>query len=148
MRERDTLRRRLAARVVLEHTLGRPIAAGMCACHTCDRPSCVNEDHLYEGTHKQNAHDRDTRTGCPFLRPDVQDKRRATVLREGTFRGDKHPTSRLTDEAVRVIRLLAATGVTHQRLADAHGVRRETVSQVVQRKTWAHVADTEQRAAA
>ncbi len=27
--------------------------------HTCDRPPCCNPNHLYEGTHKQNAKDRD-----------------------------------------------------------------------------------------
>lgn len=28
------------------------------ACHTCNNPLCCNVDHLYDGTHKQNMHDR------------------------------------------------------------------------------------------
>ena len=44
-------------RVVLEEKLGRPIAEGKEACHTCDTPSCITPDHLWEGTHLQNMQD-------------------------------------------------------------------------------------------
>jgi hypothetical protein len=33
---------------------GRPVPAGMEACHTCNFPPCVNPDHLFVGTHKEN----------------------------------------------------------------------------------------------
>jgi hypothetical protein len=45
-------------RLALERKLGRQIQPGMLALHTCDWKSCVNEDHLYEGTNRDNQLDR------------------------------------------------------------------------------------------
>jgi hypothetical protein len=46
-----------ATRVMLSLSLGRPVEAGMQACHKCDNKWCVNPDHLYEGTQHQNIRD-------------------------------------------------------------------------------------------
>jgi hypothetical protein len=38
-----------------------PVPHGLCVLHTCDVPACVRLEHLYLGTHQQNARDRVTR---------------------------------------------------------------------------------------
>ena len=48
-----------AHKIALEIKLGRPLKE--CALHTCDNNPCVNGAHLYEGTQKQNAADRENR---------------------------------------------------------------------------------------
>lgn len=34
-----------------------PIPKGLNCCHTCDFPACVNPDHIFLGTQKQNLDD-------------------------------------------------------------------------------------------
>jgi len=44
-------------RIILEEKLGRPIKEGYLSCHTCNNKGCINPDHLYEGTPKDNSRD-------------------------------------------------------------------------------------------
>lgn len=56
-----------------------------------------------------------------------------------TKQGERNPQSRLDVEKVMEIRELYEQGYTQQALADMFDVKRSTVQDVVQRKTWKHV---------
>lgn len=120
------------SRLILQRTLGRPLGEGMCALHHCDRPSCIREDHLYEGDKRDNLIDQYQRASRRRLRGFRYPPEKCGVNRW---------TAKLTEEAVRVIRFLYARGVTQARLAKAYGVDAHTIRAVLRRESWRHVTD-------
>lgn len=105
-----------AHRYALERSLGRPIADGMLACHTCDRPSCVNPDHLYEGTDQDNVDD--------------------MTRQERHAWGERNGHHKLSFEDVTRIRRLGADGFTHRSIAKRFGIHQTTVSRIISAKRW------------
>jgi hypothetical protein len=54
--------------------------------------------------------------------------------------GEACPAAKLTEESVRAIRARAAAGESHSRLAGEYDVSPATISNVVSRRNWKHVA--------
>lgn len=79
-------KRVLAHRAAWEMSRG-PIPDGLCVCHHCDNPPCVNPEHLFLGTVADNNADRD-RKGRGRL-PDPEQVRRpvAGPIKHGTITG-------------------------------------------------------------
>lgn len=98
------------------------IPQGMLVCHTCDNPPCVNPEHLFLGTHKDNARDRSFkgRNNFPL--------------------GERHGLSKLTKEKILEIRKLYGHGDINQKeLAKMFSVDQTNISYIVNRKTWKHI---------
>ena len=89
------------------------IPRGKLALHHCDNPPCVNPNHLYAGSSRANARDRDKR--------------------------NRNGRARLNRVSVRRIRAAVEGGQTHQKAADAFGVSRATITRIVNRQSWRHV---------
>jgi hypothetical protein len=62
-----TRRKILAHRAVYELTFG-PIPDGLLVLHRCDNPRCVRPEHLFLGTHRENAHDKIRKGRAPWQR--------------------------------------------------------------------------------
>lgn len=111
-------RRFLAHRLSLTLKLGRPIADGLFACHTCDVKLCVNPDHLYEGTHAQNMRD-------------VRERSRAAY-------GERSGRRRLSEaEIVEIIERCRSGAVTQRRLATEYGVSQSQIQRIATGQNWA-----------
>jgi Pectobacterium phage endonuclease len=113
------LRDQLAHRFSFRLHVG-DIPVGMCVCHRCDNPPCVNPAHLFLGTKADNASD--------------------MTAKNRQARGERITRAKLTTEQVIEIRSRYVRGVvTITTLAREYGVSHENIGQVIRRQTWKHV---------
>ncbi len=97
------------------------IPAGLLVCHHCDNPSCVNPEHLFLGTQKDNM-------------IDCGSKGR---IRVGDRKGERHPLAKLTLGDVIVIK--SQVGANQNELARNYGVSSRTINDIITGKNWKHV---------
>ncbi len=106
---------RLTHRVSWELSRG-PIPAGLCVLHHCDNPPCVNPDHLFLGTHTDNARDRSNKGR--------------------SMRGSSHVDAKLSEsDVVKILR----SALRNCDLAEHYGVSRPQISRIRHRVDWRHV---------
>jgi len=104
-----------AHRFMYEQRFGK-IPEGMFALHKCDVRACVNPEHIFIGTKKDNMRD------C------VSKGRN----RYKTLKGTESPNSNLTDRDITEIRELYKTGKFFQReIGRKFGVSQVTVSRII-----------------
>jgi len=101
-----------------------PIPEGMCVCHRCDVPGCVNPAHLFLGTQADNMRDM-TIKGRSVQHP--------------ASPGEGHPCAKLTEAQVLAIRAECANGATQTRLAERFRISSAAISRIVRREAWGHV---------
>jgi hypothetical protein len=130
-----------------EHFVG-PVG-DKCVLHYCDRPCCVNPDHLRLGTQAENVADMirkgraassEKRSAAMLMRVcrgDAHPRRRRPEL---VIRGEAHSRAKLTEAAVREIRAAIVTGETCRSIASRYGIDSSTVVNIANRKSWKHVA--------
>lgn len=114
----DGVRIQRAHRLAWQFTNGA-IPDGLCVLHRCDNPRCVNPAHLFLGTQRDNAQDRE-RKG-----------------RRQPARGERSGRAKLTWQQVEQIRsLYTARAFSQTQLAEHFGVHQTAISAVIRRKSW------------
>lgn len=157
---------RRAHRVAWEMRHG-PIPDGLNCLHKCDNPPCVNPDHLWLGTQKDNVcdmmkkgrdrkafGDRNASRLYPERRP-RGDRHYSRIKPECLARGDRngsrtcpesrpkgvgHWKAKLSETDVREMRAdYASGGVSYGDLALRYGVKKTTVASIITRRIWKHI---------
>lgn len=96
-----------------------PTPKSLMVCHRCNNKRCVNPDHLYLGTSRNNVDD---------------------AIRDGLVaKGSDVATSKLTENQVNEMRRLWRTGTVRQKnLAEIFKVDQTLVSLIIKNKIWKH----------
>lgn len=110
-------KREYAHRVAWQLATGRTIPAGLKVLHSCDNPRCVNPAHLSVGTQAENVRE---------------------SIRKGRY--NTWGVQKLNAGQVLEIRDRGARGEGQRSLAAAFGVARNTISQILNHKSWAHLS--------
>lgn len=99
------------------------IEKGLCVCHRCDVPECVNPNHLFLGTQRENVHDM------------IEKGRKATAT--GYKKSTGLPSRAILDfEKVEQIRAHLSSGMTHSKIASMFGVCRSAISNISAGTVW------------
>lgn len=84
--------------------------------HKCDVRNCINPEHLFLGTHRDNV---------------------ADMIKKGrNIRGSGHPLSSLTE---RDVRLIFSDPRPHRKIAVEYGVSHSVITGIMYGITWKHV---------
>lgn len=112
---------------LLAHRFSYELAYGdipknILVCHKCDNRYCVNPEHLFLGTHKDNTYD-------------MMQKNRGV-----SPPGERNGLAVLTPDQVLTIRAEYAIGEsTQKKLAKDFNVCSSTINSIILRKTWKHI---------
>lgn len=97
--------------------------AGLCVLHKCDNRSCVNPNHLFTGTKKDNYDDmvskgRSNHPGAP---------------------GSKNGNAKLSEEHISVIKNRLGKGETLKSIGESFGVNLSVIWGIKVGRGWKHV---------
>jgi hypothetical protein len=94
----------------------KQLTPGLQVRHSCNETSCVNPEHLSEGTREQNAADK--------------------VSHGTSLRGTRCHFAKLDWQKVSEIRRKASEGIKRKKLSEDYGVSPGTIGSILKNKSW------------
>lgn len=124
------------------------IPLGMLVCHHCDNPGCVNPDHLFLGTQKDNMQDMISKNRQAIQnnsgeknpmfgkKHSNQAKAKQSDAKKGRYKGSKHPRASINEETANKIKEIRSNGVSAKQIAEQLMVSFHVVRNVIYGKSW------------
>ena len=112
-----------------------PIPPGKFVLHSCDNPPCVNDNHHFLGTKKDNTHDMIAKGRGGWKKGDEWQSGHAGK----SAKGERNRHAKLTASDIPIIRQKAADGKKLTEIADEYGLWATTIGMIVSRKNWKHI---------
>jgi len=106
------------------------IPAGMYVCHSCDNPSCVNPNHLWLGTPKDNMHDKvakDRQSKGSFHSESVK---KSDLFKINFPKGERHGHAKVTDAQRHEIIDRVNSGDVQRLIGLDYGITQSAVSAI------------------
>ncbi len=104
------------------------IPKGLFVCHRCDNPPCVNPDHLWLGTAKENQQDCVAK-GRKKIR--IGDENPSRKHPERLARGESHPRNKLTDAQKKTLYARVMSGEMVYKIAHEFGIGGSAAHRIV-----------------
>ena len=95
------------------------IGEGLIVCHKCDVPPCINPDHLFLGTNRDNKYD--------------------SINKKRHNAGSNHGKTKLTEEDIIKMRRYSKLGFKNVTLARRFKLSPWTISEIITHKLWVHI---------
>ena len=125
------------------------IPPGLCVCHACDTPACVNPTHLWLGTVKENAQDAKAKGRLPsgdnhYSRTNPEKLARGDRTRLGrnpelAIRGDAHVLTKIPDAEIPNIHARYRAGETMTAIAATYNCDPSNIALIVKGKSRKHL---------
>lgn len=113
----------MLSHVIYELHFGE-LREGLQVLHHCDNPKCLNPDHLFAGTNKDNV-------------DDMVMKNRQSHQGSPGMKGEKHPQAKLND--ISVVDILRDRTLNLRQMAKKYGVSMAVISKIRCGGSWKHI---------
>ena len=113
---------------------GNTLTDDQILCHTCDVPGCINPDHLFPGTHQDNATDRKNKGRYESI--SGKNHYYAKTLPKERRRGEQHSMVRINEKQAKEVKVRLDKGEMATSIARSIGVPRHIVYNIKYKTAW------------